>query len=227
MKPLSSLDCILFDLDDTLYPQIEFNLGCLKESAEFIADLVQESPEGVYGILKRIILSQGIEYRKIFDDFFDEIGFNGMPYIKDILKIYWDARPHISLFSGSEKVLQLLNEKCPLAMITDGYVPVQQYKIDELGIKNYFKKIYITDSYGVEHRKPSRYVFDIFLKETGFLAENCIYIGNDPRRDFLPAREVGMHTIRIRQGSFSRIFLDAEHESDVTIDRISQIMELL
>lgn len=226
MKQLS-VDCIVFDLDDTLYPQIEFDLGCLKESAGYISSLCGKSNSEIFGIITEILAKNGIEYRKVFDDLFEEIKFDGMCYIKDILKCYWSAKPQISVFPNVDNILRYLKSKYSLAMITDGYVDTQTYKISKLGLNDYFNKIYFTDSYGVENRKPSKYVFDVFLSETEFPPERCVYIGNDPRKDFIPARDVGMHSIRIRQGSFADIDLGKEYEADYIVDSISQLTELI
>lgn len=226
MKQLN-VDCIVFDLDDTLYPQIEYDLGCLKKSAEYISKLCGKSGDEIFGYIKEIVTKNGIEYRKIFDDLFEEIKFDGMCYIKDILKCYWSARPHISVYPDTNHILRYLKDKYSLAMITDGYVDIQTYKIGELRLSDYFNKIYFTDSYGVENRKPSKYVFDVFIKETKLSPNRCVYIGNDPRKDFIPARDVGMHSIRIRQGSFADITPDTDCEADYIVDSISQLTDLI
>lgn len=227
MKQLLNVDCVIFDLDDTLYPQIEFDLGCLKKAARYIAVLCHKKDSEIFGILKGIVLKNGIEYRQIFDDLFKEIKFDGMRFIKEILNHYWSAKPQIVVFPDTFFVLDYLKDKYDLAIITDGYPDIQQYKINTLGLSKYFDKILFTDNYGVDNRKPSRYVFDVFLKETQFLPEKCVYIGNDPQRDFYPARKSGMHTVRIKQGSFAGITLGGEYEADYTVNNISQLIELV
>ncbi|MBD5116773.1 MAG: HAD hydrolase-like protein [Ruminococcaceae bacterium] len=227
MKQSLNVKCVIFDLDDTLYPQIEFDLGCLEEASRYISSLCGIHQSEIFCILTKIITEKGIEYRKIFDDLFIEIKFDGMCHIKEILKYYWSASPQISLFPNTDYILDCLKKKYLLAMITDGYVNVQKYKINKLSLNNYFDNIYFTDSYGIKNRKPSKYVFDIFLKETKLSPKECVYIGNDPRKDFLPARSVGMHTIRIRQGSFSEMTLNEEYEADYTIQNISQLINIL
>lgn len=214
---------IIFDLDDTLYPQIEFDLGCLKNASEYIASISGRNSTELYNVIFGIVSDRGIEYRKIFNDLFEIINFEGMPYIKEILKHYWSAYPKISLYPNTETVLKYLKEKYRLFIITDGYVKIQNYKIKALGISEYFEKIYITDSFGIEYRKPSKYVFDLLIKENGIDANRCLYVGNDPRRDFIPAKEMGMYTIRIKQGSFADITLDETHEANYSIKNITQI----
>ncbi len=227
MNQRLNVKCVIFDLDDTLYPQIEFDMGCLESAAGYISELCGESPNEILSVITEIISDKGIEYRKIFDDLFEKINFDGMRYIKEILNHYWSAVPKISLFPNTGYILDYLKKKYFLGLITDGYVNIQKYKINALDISDYFDRIYFTDSYGVENRKPSKYVFDIFLKETELLPEDCVYVGNDPRKDFIPARLTGMHTVRIRQGSLSEMILSGEYEADYTVDDISRLKNLI
>ncbi|GHU72212.1 HAD superfamily hydrolase [Spirochaetia bacterium] len=221
------MDFIIFDLDDTLYPQIEYDRGCLMNTVNYVSELCGICADKVSAILNRILNEKGIEYRQIYNDLFDEIKFDGMPHIKEILTLYWQAKPDITVYPDVYFVLDQLKCKYRLAMITDGYPEVQKYKIDKLGLTEYFECVYITDIYGIDKRKPSEYVFELFLRENNIAAEKCVYIGNDPQKDFLPAKKLGMHTVRIRQGSFKNMRLDDVNEAEETICSVTRLSDCL
>jgi putative hydrolase of the HAD superfamily len=49
--------------------------------------------------------------------------------------------------------------------------------------------------------------------------ENCssskmVYIGDNPYKDFINIKKIGIHTIRILRGSYKNIKLDSDHEAD-------------
>ena len=72
-----------------------------------------------------------------------------------------------------------------LALITDGYQVSQELKIKALGIKKWFDLIICTDKFGRNHWKPSDLSYRLVEKHFNVTGENCIYIGDNPRKDFI------------------------------------------
>jgi putative hydrolase of the HAD superfamily len=55
----------------------------------------------------------------------------------------------------------------------------------------------IVTSYDVRYRKPHLAMFERALEIAGHSAPECVMIGNDERKDVVPAKELGMFVIRV------------------------------
>ena len=224
---MSKINTIIFDLDDTLYPQLEYTRQCLHATVNYISDISGENKEVIKVKLDEILEKNGIEYKFIFNDLFKEISFDGMPKLKIILELFWSCTPEIKVFDGVLDVLTQLKTQYRLAILTDGHVHIQEQKIDTLGIRDFFEYVLITDSLGVEYRKPSPAGYKKILEEMKISAQDCIYVGNDPRKDFLACKELGINTVRIRQGDYKNLTLDKIHEADCEIDDIQDLLNII
>lgn len=218
---------IIFDLDDTLYPQLEYTRQCLHATVNYISDISSDNKDFIKITLNDILEKNGIEYKFIFNDLFKEINFDGMSYLKEILTLFWSCKPEIKLFDGVWDVLTQLKIQYRLAILTDGHVHIQKQKLDTLRIKDFFEYVLITDSLGVEYRKPSLVGYKKLLEDMNINAKDCIYVGNDPRKDFLACKELGIKTVRIRQGDYKNITLDKVHEADCEIDDIKDLVNII
>ncbi|MFX0135962.1 MAG: HAD family hydrolase, partial [Candidatus Hodarchaeota archaeon] len=127
-------------------------------------------------------------------------------------------------------VLNQLN-KCnlPLALVTDGPTVMQTAKIEVLGIKRFIDHLYITDSLGSEYAKPSTLIFKRVLQDLSIEATKSVYVGDNPYKDFIGAKQVGLKTIRLirEKGLYSNVFLDPYHEAEITIQKIDAIHKYL
>jgi putative hydrolase of the HAD superfamily len=83
----------------------------------------------------------------------------------------------------------------PLGLISDGYLPVQSHKANALGAQRWFKEIIFTEELGRKHWKPALTAFNLMMKR--FPGEKYIYIGDNPRKDFVAPRQLGWKTIQI------------------------------
>ena len=97
-----------------------------------------------------------------------------------------------------------LRKKYSLYLVTDGNKIVQKNKVEALGIKNLFKKIFITHRFGLKNAKPSLYCFKIIKKIEECTWSDMIYIGDNPHKDFVNLNKVGAGTARILNGSYKK-----------------------
>ncbi|MDR0603977.1 MAG: HAD hydrolase-like protein [Bacteroidales bacterium] len=218
---------IIFDLDDTLYPQIEYTRQCLLYSSSLIAKISNRNQSEIEHILNHILENKGIEYRHIYNDLFEQISFDGMPYLKDILAKFWQCQPILQLYESTYDVLNELKGKFILALLTDGYEKTQEYKINNLQIRHFFDSILITDSLGVKNRKPSVIPYSVMLNNINIPACNCIYVGNDPNKDFVGAKQLGLKTIRINQGEYKDMKVSEKFNSEFIINSISELINCI
>lgn len=224
---LKDVKAFIFDLDDTLYPQKEYSRQCLFATAGYISKVSGVSVELIEKKFNEILDKNGIEYKYTFNDLFEAIGFDGMPYLKKILELFRACKPKLELFDNALEVLTKLNDNFRLALLTDGYEKVQYFKVKELGLNDFFEEILVTFTLGEENRKPSVMPYQIMLEKLGLEPFECVYVGNDPKRDFIACKRLGMKSLRINQGDYKDLFLGQEHDADFCVNDIIDIMDLL
>jgi putative hydrolase of the HAD superfamily len=224
---MSKNRAIIFDLDDTLYPQIEYTRQCLFYSSSLIAELSNHSQSEIENILNHILENKGIEYRYIYNDLFKQINFDGFPYLKDIISRFWQCQPTLQLYEETYNILDMLKETFILSLLTDGYVKIQEYKIENLQIKHFFDHVLITDSLGIENRKPSVKPYREMLNKINLPAHNCIYVGNDPNKDFIGAKQLGIRTVRINQGECKNMEVSEQFDAEFKINNISDLINCI
>ncbi len=181
------LKAIAFDLDNTLYNQDDFELFALKEVAEKISRLYGKSSDEYFYQLRELYFS-GVRSRtfdimmqsvhgKLPDDWEEAMQ-------KVILPTYRASTPNLKLFPEARILLDTLKKKeCRIALITNGNELIQNKKIDLLGIRDYFDKIYISDSYSPPARKPDLRMFEDFLEDFSILGLEAAYFGDNEDSD--------------------------------------------
>jgi putative hydrolase of the HAD superfamily len=97
------------------------------------------------------------------------------------------------LFEGAIEVLEYLNSKYTLHIITNGFAEVQGKKIKNSGLGNYFKTITNSEMAGV--KKPHRTIFEYAISLANVQKENAIMIGDCIDADIRGAIDFGMQAI--------------------------------
>lgn len=183
---------IIFDIDDTLYNEIDYVKSGYKVVSSYLEkkyklnnlydkmmELFNKSSKNVFN---RLLDAMKIEYSK------DDIVF--------LVDLYRNHKPDIKLSDDAIKTLKELKKKYMLAIVSDGNYSTQKLKCDALGLDEYFDKIILTDKYGKEYWKPSRKPFDILSKEFGLSLNDMYYVGDNPNKDFYLST-YGINTIRL------------------------------
>ena len=108
-------------------------------------------------------------------------------------------------------------------MVTDGNKIVQKKKIGALGLDKYFIKSLPTHEYGIAHAKPSTYVFNKILNWENVKPSQLIYVGDNPKKDFINLKREGFNTIRVLTGCYKDLRLKKEYEADYLIKTLDEI----
>lgn len=98
-----------------------------------------------------------------------------------------------NLFPHAHEVLQYLGDKYPLHIITNGFAEVQDNKLKNSRLDQYFKHIITSEDAGC--KKPTSCIFDFALDVVGTSAGECVMIGDDFEVDIVGATENGMDAI--------------------------------
>ena len=217
---------LLFDLDDTLYYEKEYVLGAFKEVAYYLENKYGENAEKLY--VRMIEVLESLGRGKIFNIICQENNFK--EDIKQLVNVYRNSKPKLELYDDSKEVLSWARKQgYKLGIITDGCSKVQWNKIKSLDIEMLVDKIIVTDDLGEKFWKPHERSYLDMMKHFDINKSECIYIGDNPNKDFIGAREIGIKTIRIirKKGDHITTFLEKEYEADLNIVNLLELKEVL
>ncbi|MBR5773987.1 MAG: HAD family hydrolase [Clostridia bacterium] len=176
---------VIFDMDDTLYPEKDYVRSGYKQIALNNPDIV--------GMEQK--LWQAFENgEQAIDYVLQAQGVYSKEKAMECLEIYRRQMPDIHLYNDARVLMDYLKDRrIRFGMITDGRPEGQWAKIEALGIRDCFEKIIVTDELGgVEFRKPNPLAFELMQKHFDVPFEQIVYIGDNPRKDFIAPQKLGM-----------------------------------
>lgn len=223
------ITCVTFDLDDTLYDEVEYCRSGFASVAEFLADLPDyPSAQRIFSCLWQHF--GGGNRTKTFNAALDELGLTyDDTLIPELIEIYRGHAPNISLPDDSKEILCQLGGKYKLALLTDGFLPAQRLKVQALGLEEYFQCIIYTEELGRECWKPSPAGFEKLIETVKVKPENIAYVADNEKKDFIAPNQLGFLTIQIIRPA--RIHADSAQEpaaaAQYVIHRISELPALL
>ena len=176
---------VCFDLDDTLYKEIDYLTSAYGEIAASVGH-----PE---------LLPQMVKWYREGENVFQKLNqFLGVDKpIEAYLKIYRNHIPTISLSDGVEDTLNELKHRgVILGLITDGRSVGQRNKIKALGLEKWFddENIIISEELGSE--KTDYKNFKYF--EQKYPEHSFVYIGDNPKKDFIVPNRFGWQTVMLK-----------------------------
>jgi len=229
---------VIFDLDDTLYDEIEYCKSGFAAVAEFLAnssESVSANPAMAPVETRRISTAFQEQFSKgnrtkTFNAALDEleIGYED-ELILELIEVYRRHKPKITLPPDSRDALCELSTKYTLALLTDGFLPGQQLKVQALGIEKYFKSIVYTEQLGRDSWKPSPVGFEKILQTLEARPENTVYIADNEKKDFIAPNKLGFATIQILRPArlYTSICGHTGAAAQHIIPQISQLSALL
>lgn len=119
------------------------------------------------------------------------------------------------LFDGTFEVLEYLNQKYNLHIITNGFAEVQYKKINNSNIGSYFQTVTNSEMAGV--KKPNPIIFDYALDLAKAKKENSIMIGDSFEADVQGALNAGLDAI---------FFNESKIHIEQNIKQINHLLEL-
>jgi putative hydrolase of the HAD superfamily len=216
----------VFDLDDTLFPESEF----VQSGFRAVDAWLQETWDTKGFFEKASAQFEAGTRGNIFDQVLRELCVPaGAELVRQMVEVYRDHSPRINLFPDARWALDQLSGVCQLGLITDGYLRVQQRKVAALGISKRFASIVYSDLHGHEAWKPSPLPYQQVTRELGCNPDECVYIADNPAKDFITARKLNWLTIRVRRpdGEHTSVRLDALHEADIEIANLHELKQAL
>jgi putative hydrolase of the HAD superfamily len=197
---LNMITTVIFDMDDTLYDEVDYCRSGFRAVAEFLAGVENLTASHTADEVFDALWGQfaGGNRRATFNTALDQLGIEyDKGTIEHLVRVYREHTPTIELPPQSRKVLDMLKSEYRLALLTDGFLPGQRLKVEALGIEGDFESIVYTEELGREFWKPSVKGFKQILKELREKAGDCVYVADNAEKDFIGPNGLGMATIQI------------------------------
>lgn len=221
------VDCLLFDLDDTLFDQMHYLQGAFRAAADTCGT---EFASRLARAMVQVTEELGSSCGRIFDEALRREAVNlDDAAIRRMVGAFRAHQPEqLSCFPGVREGLVELSQRWPLGLITDGPVETQVAKLHALGIEPLFSAVVLSDKIGGRTtRKPSPVPYRAALDTLGVRPERAVYVGDNPTKDFVGARALGMATVRIRTGEYRHLEAQPGHEADWVLDSLVELLEQL
>lgn len=219
---------VLFDLDDTLYPEQAFILSGFRAAARHGASVLGLDAAALEEACVRLFTAG--RRGDIFDAALRSLGRPASPEtVATLVEAYRTHVPRLCLPEETAMVLRALRPRYRLGVVTDGYAAVQRRKVAALGLERFLDVIIYTDDWGRAAWKPAPAGFVAALQRLGIAPVQALYVGDNPAKDFIGARALGLNTIRLRVPGreHASVRLDAAHEADVEITSLASLLDLL
>jgi putative hydrolase of the HAD superfamily len=191
---LSKIKAIVFDLDDTLYPQIEYKRSGFKIVASWLADKCGIDPAPILHALEAILDQFGASYPYMFDRLVERLNLKS-ELVPELVGVFIRHDPQIDCFAGVLPMLERLKSTYRLGLLTDGRLSVQMKKIAALGLKYQVDRILCSDSLGLE--KPDRQLYEWFEDAFHIDGQQMMYVGDNPAKDFYGANQRQWYTVQV------------------------------
>lgn len=140
-------------------------------------------------------------------------GLTKTPWHKEDERLYPDAIECLKKLHGHYKLGIIANQSLG-----------SKERLEKFGILEYIDVVVASAEEGVV--KPDKRIFEIALERAGCEPEGAAMVGDRLDNDIVPANEIGMYTIWIKQGNWKDACPREELEQpDITVESLSELIE--
>jgi len=223
------MKAVLFDLDDTLYPEMTFVESGFRNVARYLSSKCGMSEEELLG--RQLDILQRLGRGKIFDILLQDLGLYAEYRISLLLYLYRCNTLTLHLYEDVVPIIQGLRELgYYLGIITDGMASVQRRKVGALRLDQLVDLVICTEELGKGYQKPSAVPYRVALDILGVEPFNAAYVGNDISKDFAGANELGILTIQIERFAASLsepVQVPATFKANYTVSNLKDIIPII
>lgn len=134
---------------------------------------------------------------------------------KELETLYTDTVECLAFLSGRYKIGVIANQSLGT-----------ERRLESYGLLRYIDLVVASAEEGVA--KPDKRIFETALNKSGCKAGNSVMIGDRVDNDIIPAKLLGMRTVRIKQGFWRYWSIKNEIEkADYTVNNLSELCKIL
>lgn len=199
MTLADGIEAVIFDMDDTLYPERDFVRSGYGAVAEELRSRLGTMERYEDWLWERFLAGRADGAFDALDGHF-HLGLS-VEDIRHLVEVYRFHTPAITPHADMVRLLADLQGRAKLGMVTDGPVRMQQQKFDALGLADYFAPpaVVLTGALGPAAGKPSPAGFEAVARALATPHEACVYLADNAAKDFLAPNRLGWASIRLRR----------------------------
>jgi len=190
--------CVVFDIDDTLYLERDYVRSGFAAVGVWI-----EAQRGFRSFSDRCwIAFRSGRRQTIFDEVLASYGLDGDErddLVLELVERYRRHHPSITLLPDAGETIERLRDRHRLAALSDGPLDSQRAKVHALGLDARLDRIVLTGELGPSRGKPDPAGFEQIQAWADVAANRCVYVADNPLKDFEAPSELGWLTIRVRR----------------------------
>jgi putative hydrolase of the HAD superfamily len=188
--------CVVFDVDDTLYLERDYVRSGFRHVGEWVRNDL--GLEGFADLAWRAF-EEGVR-GSIFDLALQRCGVDPRPdLVNQLVDLYRAHSPALELCPDAKVCLDRLRGRVPLAAISDGPLASQRQKVRALGLDEWLDPVLLTAELGPGFDKPNVGAYRLVEERTGCAGSECVYVADNPAKDFMGPKSLGWSTIRVRR----------------------------
>ena len=128
------------------------------------------------------------------------------------------------LYPDTRECLRILEKKYKLGIIAN-QIPGAEKRLEGMGIRQFFELIVTSAEEGVA--KPDPGIFQIALIRAGCAPDQAVMIGDRIDNDIVPAKQMGMKTVWIRQGVGKYWNIRGDYETpEFEVNSLSELLNI-
>jgi len=189
------IQAVVFDLDDTLYPERDYVRSGYEAVARRLRERLERNDRFEDWLWARFEAGQ---VAGAFDALDGAFGLGlGPEGVAELVRCYREHEPKIQPFADVAAALEALGGRVRLGLLSDGYLPAQRRKVTALGLGEAFGAVVFTEELGRAAWKPSPAGFEAIAGRLGAPHAACAYVADNPAKDFVAPNRLGWTTVQL------------------------------
>ncbi len=213
------VEAVICDMDNTLFDLV----GAKREACRCVVDyLGTGDPEALY--LRFLNGTHGFEDHRNIRDYLEALGAYQPGTFEVCCRIYEDVKLDlVEPYPGVEETLRCLQDAgIRLAVATDAVSVQADRRLTKTGLIEFFEAVVTPEVSG--RRKPDPDSLLYALRQIDTVPEKAMMVGDSPRRDIAPGRQLGMVTAFAAYGDRERS-RTAEIVADIVLAEFSELLD--
>jgi len=196
------MKAVLFDLDNTLMDFMRMKQAACEAAIDAMKDAgLKASKRKALNELYRIYKEKGIEYQRVFQKLLRKLeGKIDYKIMAAGIVAYRAVKEgYMFTYPGVKKTLAELRKRGYKLGVVSNAPSLQAWiRLAGLGLHKSFDVVITPGE--VKRKKPSSLPFKAAMKALKVKPEDIIMVGDDPKRDIVPAKRLGMITVLAKYG---------------------------
>jgi putative hydrolase of the HAD superfamily len=223
------IKAVLFDLDNTLIDFLKMKKMSVEAAITAMIDAgLPMKKEAAMKVLWDLYDKYGIEYSKIFQKFLVKtlgsidwkILASGIIAYRNVKTSFLEPYPHVI-----PTLIKLKERGYKLGVVSDAPRMKAWLRLAAMKISDFFDVVITLDDTD-RKPKPNPAPYKAALLKMGLKPDEVIFVGDNPNRDILGAKRLGIRTVLAKYGEWTKA-KDKSMRPDHEINDVKELLDIL